>query len=82
MKTRPVPQFAPEPIGLMIYQNGILTDPDSNSVTLSLVNTDNNTVILPPGTIAAKETTGKFSYTLNSQQTSIMGNYLVDLLYY
>ena len=81
MKTRPVPQFAPEPIGLMIYQNGILTDPDSNSVTLSLVNTDNNTVILPPGTIAAKETTGKFSYTLNSQQTSIMGNYLVTWSY-
>ena len=81
MATRPVPQFAPEPVGLMIYQNGVLTDPDSDAVTLEVINTDNNTVIITSGTAATKEATGKYSYTLNSQETSIMGNYQVTWSY-
>jgi len=81
MATRPVPQFAPEPVGLMIYQNGVLTDPDSDSATLKVINTDNNTVIITSGTAATKEATGKYSYTLNSQETSIMGNYQVTWSY-
>ena len=82
MRIRPVPQFAPEPVGIMIYQNGVLTDPDGDNVTLKVVNTDNNTIVVPAGTVAPKEgTTGKYSYTLNSQQSSIMGNYLVKWTY-
>jgi hypothetical protein len=81
MRLRPVPQFAPEPIGLMIYQNGVLTDPDADSVTLQVVNSGNNTIVVPSGTAATQEGTGKFSYTLNSQQTSIMGCYQVTWSY-
>jgi len=81
MRVRPVPQFAAEPVGLMIYQNGALADPDNDEVTLQVTNTDSNTIVVPAGTVATKEDVGKYQYTLNSQQSSIMGNYLVTWSY-
>jgi hypothetical protein len=81
MRVRPVPQFAPEPVGLLIYQNGVLVDPDANEVTLEVANTDNNTIVVPAGTVATRESTGKYSFTLNSEQTSIKGYYLITWTY-
>jgi hypothetical protein len=81
MNTRPVPQFSAEPVGIMIYQNGALVDPDSHLVTLTVVNTDNNTIVVSAGTVATREATGKYSFTLNSEQTAIMGNYEVTWSY-
>jgi hypothetical protein len=65
----------------MTYNLGTLTDPDANSVTLSIVNTDNSTVIVPSGTAATHESTGTFQYTLNSSQSSLPGNYGVTWNY-
>jgi len=83
MRVRPFPQYAVEPIGIMTYSMGSLANPDyimvSGSsipnVTLSVVNTDNNTIILPSGTYATPEGTGTFQYTFNSSQTAVTGNY-------
>jgi hypothetical protein len=81
MSTRPVPQFSAEPIGIMIYQNGVLVDPDSELVTLTVTNTDNNTIVVSAGTESTRESTGKYSFTLNSEQTSVQGNYEVTWSY-
>lgn len=81
MRPRPFPQYAVEPVGIMTYNLGTLTDPDANSVTLSIVNTDNSTVIVPSGTAATHESTGTFQYTLNSSQSSLPGNYGVTWNY-
>lgn len=83
MRVRPFPQYAVEPIGIMTYSLGALTNPDlivvsGNSipdVTLSIVNTDSNTTIVPSGTYATYEGVGTFQYTLNSSQTALTGNY-------
>ena len=83
MRVRPFPQYSVEPVGIMTYSLGSLTDPDyvtvsGNSipdVTLTIVNTDTNTVIVPSGTYATHESTGTFQYTLNSSQSSVVGNY-------
>lgn len=81
MKVRPVPQYAAEPVGVMTYQNGVLTDPDSSVVTLEIVNTDSNTIVVPAGTVATKETTGTYQYTMNSSQTALLGSYTVTWSY-
>jgi hypothetical protein len=81
MRARPIPQYAVEPVGVMIYSLGQLTDPDNNQVFLQVVNTDTNTVIVASGTQATKESTGQYQYTFNSDQTSIMGNYVVNWYY-
>jgi len=81
MRVRPYPQYAVEPVGIMTYVNGTLTDPDGKSVTLEIVNSDNGTVIVPSGTAATWESTGQFQYTLNSSQTALQGNYNVNWSY-
>ena len=75
MRVRPFPQYAVEPVGIMTYSQGVLTDPDNELVTLSIINADNGTVVVAPGTSATYESTGTYQYMLNSNQTSIQGNY-------
>ena len=75
MRVRPFPQYSVEPVGIMTYSLGQLTDPDGAAVTLQIVNTDSNTIIVPSGTAATHEGTGTFQYTLNSSQTAVTGNY-------
>ena len=75
MRVRPFPQYAVEPVGIMTYSQGVLTDPDNKIVTLSIINSDNGTVVVAPGTVATYESTGTYQYMLNSNQTSIQGNY-------
>lgn len=81
MRVRPYPQYAVEPVGIMTYVNGALTDPDNKTATLQIVNSDNGTVIVPSGTAATWESTGQFQYTLNSSQTALQGNYSVNWYY-
>jgi hypothetical protein len=81
MRVRPFPQYAVEPVGIMTYSQGVLTDPDNQHVTLSIINSDNGTVIVPAGTTATYESTGTYQYTLTANQSSIQGNYNVTWNY-
>ena len=81
MRVRPFPQYAVEPVGIMTYSQGVLTDPDNQLVTLSIINSDNGTVVVTPGTQATYESTGTYQYMLNANQTSIQGNYNVTWNY-
>jgi len=81
MRVRPFPQYAVEPVGIMTYSQGVLTDPDNQLVTLSVINSDNGTIVVAPGTAATYESTGTYQYMLNANQTSIQGNYTVTWNY-
>ena len=89
MRVRPFPQYAVEPVGIMTYSNGVLTDPDlvtvSGStfpdVSVSITSTDGSITIVPSGTYATQESTGTFQYMLDSSQTAIQGNYNVNWQY-
>ena len=89
MRVRPFPQYSVEPIGIMTYSNGVLTNPDSitvsgvtfPNVTLSIVSASNGNVIVPSGTYTTWEGTGTFQYQLNSSQTSIIDNYNATWVY-
>lgn len=81
MRVRPFPQYAVEPVGIMTYSQGVLTDPDNQMVTLSIINSDNGTVIVPAGTEATWESTGTFQYMLTANESSIQGNYNVTWSY-
>jgi len=76
MRQRPIPQYAAEPVGITTYVSGTLSDPDNQYVWLSITNSDNGVVILASGQ-ATYESLGTYQYTLNSNQTSIQGNYTV-----
>ena len=81
MRVRPIPQYAVEPIGIMTYSLGALADPDSQNVYVEVVNTDNNTIIVPSGTLSTRESVGTYQYTFNSSQTAIQGNYAANWSY-
>jgi len=81
MRVRPFPQYAVEPVGIMTYSQGVLTDPDNQNVTLSIINSDNGTVIVPAGTVATYENTGTYQYMLTANESSIQGNYDVTWNY-
>ena len=81
MRVRPFPQYAVEPVGIMTYSQGVLTDPDNQYVTLSIINSDNGTVIVPAGTVATYESTGTYQYMLTANESSIQGNYDVTWNY-
>jgi len=81
MRVRPFPQYAVEPVGIMTYSQGVLTDPDNQLVTLSVINADNGTVVVAPGTVATYESVGTYQYMLNANQTSIQGNYNITWNY-
>jgi len=76
MRQRPIPQYAAEPVGITTYVSGTLSDPDNRYVWLSITNSDNGVVVLASGQ-ATYESLGTYQYTLNSNQTSIQGNYTV-----
>jgi len=81
MRVRPFPQYAVEPVGIMTYSQGVLTDPDNQLVTLSVINADNGTVVVAPGTVATYESVGTYQYMLNANQTSVQGNYNITWNY-
>ena len=81
MRVRPIPMYAVEPIGIMTYSMGALTDPDNQKVYIQVNNTDNNTVIVPSGTLTTYEGVGTYQYTFNSNQTAIEGNYAANYSY-
>jgi len=74
MRVRPIPQYAVEPLGITTYISGTLADPDNQFVWLSIVNSDNGTVVLASGQ-ATWESVGTYQYSTNSSQTAIQGNY-------
>ena len=78
MRIRPIPENAVEPIGIMIYVQGALTDADSEP-TLVVTNTSNG-VVLVSGT-STQEGTGKYQYMLQSTQTAVQGSYDVNWTY-
>src|ERR1700676_1130124 len=79
---RPLGQFTSEPVGVQIYENGVLTDPDGQVVTLSIVNTtNNNQVLVPVSTASTRLSTGVYAYQLQSTQTSTLGLYQVNWVY-
>ena len=69
MRIRPIPQCASEPIGIMIYSQGTLTDPDSvvisgqsvPGVFVQVIDSDNGTVIIPSGTLSNTFVVGTIS---------------------
>jgi len=74
---RPISLYASEPIGVTIFENGVLTDPDNQIVTLSIENTQSNLIILPVGTTATRENVGTYAYQLLPENTSVEGPYTV-----
>lgn len=78
MRVRPIPENAVEPIGIMIYVQGVLTDAD-NAPTLVVTNSDTG-VVLVSGQ-SSQESTGKYQYMLQSSQTAVQGNYDVNWTY-
>jgi hypothetical protein len=80
MRQRPIPQYAAEPVGITTYISGSLADPDNQYVWLNITNSDSGTVVLASGT-ATYESIGTYQYTLNSNQTSIQGNYAITWYY-
>lgn len=78
MRVRPIPENAVEPIGIMIYVQGVLTDADSEP-SLVVTNTDTG-VVLVSG-VSTQESTGKYQYMLQSAQTAVQGNYDVNWSY-
>jgi len=81
MRIRPIPQYASEPIGIMVYSQGVLVDPDDQQVYVEVIDSDNGTVIVPSGTLATYESTGTYQYTLTSTNTAILGNYQANWTY-
>lgn len=81
MRTRPIPQYTVEPVGILIYSQGSLIDPDNQQVYLEIINTDNNTVVVSGGTLATYESLGTYQYSLTSSNTAILGNYQVNWSY-
>lgn len=79
MRVRPIPQYAVEPVGIMIYNQGVLTDPDNQAVFYNITNTDSNTFVASGQ--ATYEAPGTYQYTLTSNNTSIQGNYQVNWTY-
>lgn len=75
MRVRPFPQYSVEPVGIMTYSNGALSDPDNQLVTLSMINSDNGTIVIPQGTQATYESVGTYQYMLTANESSIQGNY-------
>ena len=80
MRQRPIPQYAAEPVGITTYISGSLANPDNQYVWLNITNSDSGTVVLASGT-ATYESIGTYQYTLNSNQTSIQGNYAITWHY-
>ena len=79
MRIRPIPENAVEPIGIMIYVQGVLTDADSLP-HLVVTNTDTGVVLVDDD--STYESTGKYQYMLQSTQTAVQGNYSVNWTYY
>jgi len=78
MRIRPIPENAVEPIGIMIYVQGALTNADSNPTLV--VNNTSNGVVLVSGS-STQESTGKYQYMLQSTQTAVQGSYDVNWTY-
>lgn len=74
MIPRPIPQYASEPVGIQIFYNSVLTDPDSEVCNVQIVNIDSNTTIVGT-THALRESEGIYQFILNSDQTAVIGNY-------
>jgi hypothetical protein len=74
VRLRPVPLYANNyPIGVAIFQDGVLTDPDNKIVTLQVLQQSSNTVIVPSGTLATYQSTGLYQYLLGNSQTTVPG---------
>jgi len=73
-RLRPVPLYADQyPIGVAIFNNGVLTDPDAETVYLQVVQLESNTIIVPSGTLATRQDTGLYQYLLGNSQTTVPG---------
>ena len=79
MRIRPIPENAVEPIGIMIYVQGVLTDADA-APHLVVTNTDTGVVLVDDD--STYESTGKYQYMLQSTQTAVQGTYSVVWTYY
>jgi len=71
-RRRPISQYANERVGIAIYENGELTDPD-DGVAITVVR-DGNTVV-GPDAVATQDDVGLYSYTLTSVHTGTVGTY-------
>jgi len=78
MRIRPIPENAVEPIGIMIYVQGVLTNADS-APQLVVTNNSNGVVLVSGASV--QESTGKYQYMLSSTQTAVQGTYDVAWSY-
>ncbi len=73
-RLRPVPLYANDyTIGVAIFNNGVLTDPDNSTVYLEIIQQSNNTIIVPSGTLSTRASTGLYNYALSNSQTNVPG---------
>ena len=74
MRLRPVPLYADGyPIGVAIFNNGVLTDPDNDIVHLQVVQPSSNTIIVASGTLSTRQGVGLYQYLLSNNQTTVPG---------
>lgn len=83
MRDRPIAQYTEERIGVAVYLNGALQDPDSNIVTLEVGRIVNGVdqVVVPGTTLAQRDGLGLFSYLLHPMQVATKGRYKVTWKY-
>lgn len=71
-----VPQFTPATLGLEIHVNGVLADPDGNTVTVTMKRESDNVTIL--NRAATRADVGKYQITLTPAETQTVGNYALN----
>ena len=73
-RLRPVPLYADQyPIGVAIFNNGVLTDPDNDTVYLQVTQPSSNTIVVASGTLATRQGVGLYQYLLSNNQTTVPG---------
>jgi len=73
-RLRPVPLYSDQyPVGVAIFNNGVLTDPDNEEVYLQILQQSSDTIIVASGTQATRQSTGLYQYLLGNSQTTVPG---------
>lgn len=80
IRDRPVSQYSAEKVGISIYHNGALADPDGG-VELGIERERDALVLLRSNTPADRDGVGIYSYQLDSSITAEKGSYVVTWRY-
>jgi len=75
-----ISQYSADVIGIGVYENNAYIDPDGNAVTLDVVRTDDNQLIINDAP-ASREDIGLYWYEVTTPITSVKGDYEVTWSY-